>query len=87
MGVKGTNNGYGIIHAAADADLNNYAYYQVYAGANVSVTINGVAVTMIGGSTIDIYIKTISATSNVYVIGEPLNVVNGNTTLSNYPEP
>lgn len=87
MGVKGINSVYGIIHAAADADFVNYAYFKVYAGATGTVTINGVAVTMTAGSDIDIVVRSISATANVYVIGEPLNVITGNTTLSNYPEP
>ena len=68
-------------------DLTNYAYFKVYAGDDCTVTINGVAVTMAKGSDIDIVVRSISATAYVYVIGEPLNVINGNTTLSNYPEP
>ena len=42
---------------------------------------------MAKGSDIDIVVKSISATAYVYVIGEPMNVITGNTTLSNYPEP
>ena len=49
MGVKGIGSVYGIIHAAADADLTNYAYFKVYAGADSTVTINGVSVTMAKG--------------------------------------
>ena len=41
---------------------------------------------MIGGSTIDILVKTISGT-DVYVIGDPKNVIDGPQTLSNYPNP
>lgn len=77
---------YSIIHAAADADTNNYAYYQVYAGANTTATINGTSVTMIGGSTLDISVSSISGT-NVYVLGDPKNVTTGSPTLSNYPAP
>lgn len=87
MAIKGTDNGYGIIHAAADADLNNYRYFKVYAGADATPTINGTAVTMGAGSDIDIYIRSISATANVYVIGEPKNAVDGPATLSGYPNP
>jgi hypothetical protein len=77
---------YTIIHAAVDADTANYSYNQVYAGANTTATINGVSVNMIGGSTIDILVKTISGT-DVYVIGDPKNVIDGPQTLSNYPNP
>ena len=85
MGVKGINSVYGIIHAAADADFVNYAYFKVYAGATGAVTINGVAVTMTAGSDIDIVVRSISG--NAFLIGESMNIINGNTTLSNYPEP
>ena len=85
MAIKGINSVYGIIHAAADADFDNYAYFKVYAGATGAVTINGVAVTMTAGSDIDIVVRSISG--NAFLIGEPLNVINGNTTLSNYPAP
>lgn len=87
MAIKGTNNGYSIIHAAADADLNNFAYFQVYAGADATPTVNGTALTMGAGSSIDIAVRSISATANVFVIGEPKNVVDGPVTLSAYPNP
>lgn len=87
MAIKGTDNGYGIIHEAAAADLTNFAYFRVFAGANATPTINGTVVTMAASSTIDVYIRSISATANVYVIGEPKNAVEGSPTLSNYPEP
>ncbi len=87
MAIKGTDNGYGIIHAAADADLVNYTYFRVYAGAAGAPTINGTAVTMAESSTIDVYIRSISPTADIYVIGEPKNAVDGNTTLSRYPNP
>jgi len=87
MAIKGTDNGYGIIHAATSADLTNYAYFSVYAGANATPTINGTVVTMVGGSSLDIYIRSISATANVFVIGEPKNSVTNSPTLSNYPNP
>ena len=77
---------YTIIHAAVYADTANYSYNQVYAGANTTATINGVSVNMIGGSTIDILVKTISGT-DVYVIGDTKNVIDGPQTLSNYPNP
>ena len=86
MAIKGTNNGYSIIHAAADADLNNFRYFQVYAGAAATPTVNGTALTLGAGSTIDIAVRSISgSTANVFVLGEPINVVDGPATLSNVP--
>lgn len=87
MAIKGTNNGYSIIHAAANADLNNFRYFQVYAGAAATPTVNGTALTLGAGSSIDIAVRSISATANVFVLGEPINVVDGPATLSRYPEP
>jgi riboflavin synthase alpha subunit len=78
---------YTIIHAAADADVVNYKYYQVYAGADAAVTINGVSVTMAASSILNISVSSISNTSDVYVLGEPINVQTGSPTLSNYPAP
>jgi len=78
---------YTIIHAAASADTVNYKYYQVYAGVAASPTINGVTVTMAAASTLDISVSSISATANVWVLGEPINTRNGSPTLSNYPAP
>jgi hypothetical protein len=77
---------YSVIHTAAEADTDNYAYFQVYAGANTTATINGKSVTMIGGSTLDVVVKTIAGT-DVYVLGDKIDVVNGSPTLSNYPAP
>lgn len=59
-----------IIHTSANAVLSAYTYTQVYAGAAASPTINGVSVTMAAGSTIDILVKSISSTANVFVIGD-----------------
>lgn len=78
---------YTIIHAAASADTVNYKYYQVYAGVAAIPTINGVSVTMAAASTLDISVSSISATANVWVLGEPINTRNGSPTLSNYPAP
>jgi hypothetical protein len=64
-----------IIHTATNADFAAFIYTQVYAGANATVTINGTSVVMSAGSTINIRVKTISATANVYVIGNPINTL------------
>lgn len=59
-----------IIVESTNADLTAHTYTQVYAGAAATPTINGTAVTMAAGSTIDIRVNSISATADVYVIGE-----------------
>tara|TARA_R100000908_G_C3729430_1_gene129322 strand:- start:569 stop:838 length:270 start_codon:yes stop_codon:yes gene_type:complete len=88
MAVKGTDNGYGVIHEAGSADFNNFVYFRIYAGANAAPVINGTSVTMAASSTLDVYVISISGTlTNVYLIGEPKNVADGPITLSRYPEP
>jgi len=63
-----------IIHAAGSADLTAFTYTQVYAGAAATPTINGTAVTMAAGSTIDILVRTLAGTlTNVFVIGDKVN--------------
>lgn len=66
-----------IIKEATNADLSNEYYMQVYAGANASPTINGTAVTMAAGSTLEIIVQSISSTSDVYVLGVKKNVIEG----------
>jgi len=78
---------YTIIHPAASADVVNYKYYQVYAGANATAIINGVSVTMGASSILNISVSSISGTTAVYVLGEPIDVRDGSQTLSNYPQP
>jgi len=60
-----------VITATGSEDTSAYNYYQVYAGGSVavSVTINGTVVNMAPGSTIDIFINSISTATDVYVIG------------------
>lgn len=79
---------YSVIHAAADADFAAYSYFQVYAGVAATPTINGTAVSMGAGSTLELIVGSISATANVYVIGDKKDLTTGGGgTLSNYPNP
>ena len=78
---------YSIIHAASDADFNNFVYLEVYAGANATPTINGVEVTMAAASILKIAVKSISPTANVFLLGNKKDVTNGSPTLSLYPNP
>ena len=75
------NDVYSIIVAAANANFSAHSYTQVYAGAAATPTINGVVVTMAAGSSIEIKVKSISATANVYLLGENQDVYLGSTSL------
>jgi hypothetical protein len=59
-----------IIQASSDADLTAYTYTKVYASVTATPTINGVAVAMPAGTTIEILVRSISSTANVFVIGD-----------------
>ena len=78
---------YNIIKPAADADFVNEIYYQVYASAAATPTINGEVVGLAAGMTLDVILQSISATANVFVIGDYRYSVDAPTTLSKYPEP
>jgi hypothetical protein len=70
-----------IIHSASTADLTAYTYTKVYAGVTASPTINGTLITMQAGSIIPILVRSISATANVFVIGDKINTTDpGGTT-------
>lgn len=70
-----------IIHESTNADLTGFTYTQIYAGAGATPTINGTAVVMAAGSVLDIRVKEISATANVYVIGSPINTLKADIIL------
>lgn len=65
-----------VIHAAGDADFTNFVYFQVYAAADTTATINGVDVDIPKGGSIEIKLTSISGT-NVFVLGVPMNTVTG----------
>lgn len=67
-------NGIGsIIHSASTANVTGYTYFKVYASVAASPTINGTVVTMPAGVTIDMLVRSISPTANVFVIGDKVN--------------
>ena len=71
------NDIHSIIVPAANANFTAHTYTQVYAGATATPTINGVAVLMAAGSFININVNSISATANVYLLGEKQDVTQG----------
>lgn len=75
------NDIHSIIVAASNANFSAHTYTQVYAGAAATPTINGIAVTMAAGSLLNIKVKSISATANVYLLGENQDVTQGSMIL------
>lgn len=65
---------YSFIHPAASANTSAFTYSQIYAASAVTVTINGIAVSMAAGTTLDMSVNTISATNGVYVLGEKISL-------------
>jgi hypothetical protein len=75
------NDIHSIIVSAASANFSAHTYTQVFAGADATPTINGVVVTMAGSSTINIKVKSISPTANIYLLGEKQDVTQGSPNL------
>lgn len=63
-----------IIVPAANANFTAHTYTHIYVGANATFTVNGVVVTAVGGSTLNLKVRSISATANVYLLGENIDV-------------
>ena len=78
---------YNIVKEAANADFDNEYYYAVYSTSGTSATINGVSTTLPAGIILRRNITSISATADVYIIGDYTYSVDAPDTLSNYPEP
>jgi len=78
---------YNIVKEASNADFDNEIYYAVYSTSGATATINGVSTTLPAGIIIRRSITSISATSDVYVIGDKDYSVDAPTTISKYPEP
>ncbi len=75
------NDIYSIIVPATSPNFTAHTYTQVFAGADATPIINGVSVTMAGGSMLNIKVKSISLTANVYLLGENMDVIMGSTIL------
>jgi hypothetical protein len=74
-----------IVHTPATANFSAFTYSQLVIGANTTTVVNGTAMTLAGGTTINLKIQSISGGTSVYLIGSPLNVsdcVNSNGTYS-----
>jgi len=78
---------YNLTVEAENADFDTDIYYRVYTASATTLTVNGFSVSMDAETTLDILVKSISATPGVYVIGTNRFAVDASTTLSKYPEP
>jgi len=77
-----SNRIHSIVVPASAANFTAHTYTMVYAGAAATPTINGVAIPMVAGSSLNIKVKTITPTGNVFLFGENNNVYNpGNVIL------
>lgn len=70
-----------IIVPSNKANFTEHTYTQVFAGADVSVTINGVIVQMAGSSVLNIKVRSISSTNGVYLLGEKKDVSQGSSSV------
>jgi hypothetical protein len=78
------NDMHSVIVAAANANFTAHTYTEVYAGADTSIVINGVPVTMGNGSSIRIRVKSVSGGTNCYLLGETIDNYGGSTSLGGY---
>lgn len=76
-----TNQIHSIIVAAANANFTAHTYSEIYVGANATFTVNGVSITAAAGSTIKLTIRSISATANVYLLGDNINLSYDNPNI------
>lgn len=77
------NDCHSIIVAATSPNFTAHSYTEVYAGADSTPVINGVSVTMAGGSSIHIKVKSITNGTGCYLLGENLNYLTDNPNI--YP--
>jgi hypothetical protein len=64
------NDIHSIVVSAGSADFTAHTYTEVFANVAATPTINGVTIGLAAGQSIKLRVKSISATSNVYLLGE-----------------
>ena len=64
------NDIHSIVVSAANANFSAHTYTEVFASQSASPTINGVTIGLAAGQSIKIKVSSISATANVYLLGE-----------------
>lgn len=78
------NDIHSIVVAAANANFSAHTYTEIYASVAATPTVNGVAIALAAGQSIKISVNSISATANVYLLGETINNALGSTYLGGY---
>lgn len=68
---------YSIIVSATTANFTAHTYNAVYAAQAATPTINGSVTQMAAGTTLPISVNSISATPNVFLLGENATVAMG----------
>lgn len=77
-----SNQIYSLIVPAGSANFTAHTYTQIYASAAATPTINGQAIAMAAGSSLNLRIRSISGGTNCYLLGEMASVY-GDTTILN----
>jgi hypothetical protein len=78
------NDVHSVIVLGTSPNFSAHSYTEVYASANAAPVINGVSVTMIGGTSIKIVVRSISNGTGTYLLGENINTVLGTPYLGGY---
>lgn len=76
-----TNQIHSVIVPAAQANFTAHTYSEIYVGANATFTVNGVVVTASAGSNIKLTVRSISATANVYLLGDNIDLSYDNPNI------
>jgi len=71
-----------IVVPAASANFSAHNYTEVYAALSDTIVINGVNVTMGGGSSIKIKVRSVSGGTNCILMGENINNTYDNRLLN-----
>jgi hypothetical protein len=76
------NDIHSIIVPAESPNLTAHTYTEIYGGTSgCTAIVNGVTVNVASSSNIPIWIRTISATTGCYLLGENKNVYTGSPVL------
>jgi hypothetical protein len=74
------NDIHSIIVSAGSANFSAHNYTEIYAGADTSIVVNGVLVTMGNGSSIKIKVRSVSGGTNCSLLGEKIDNTYENPT-------
>ena len=77
------NDIFSIIVPATSANLTAHTYTEIYGGnSGCVININGTSVNIGQGSTINIYVRTVSGGSGCYLLGDPIDVYTGSPNVN-----